>query len=146
MVLPWPEEFREGLGDWFLTLRMLEGELSYFISEPLAYYRIHNTNMHRSMILNGAGERNTHLVLNYFRKNKSVTAEQWRVVYFAHFRHLGNSYFHAGMEKDASRCLLIALKNHPSSLFDLSFMRIFVASKIGKIRYEKLKKLIPARS
>jgi hypothetical protein len=145
-LLPWPEEFKQGLGDWFLTLRMLEGQKSYFIDEPLAFYRIHNSNMHRSMILNGAGERNTRRVLDHFKGHKGITSQQWRNVYFSHFKHLGFSYFHAGMDKDAARCLSVALRNNVSAIFDLSFMRIFAGSVFGKKKYEKVKKLFWRRA
>lgn len=144
-VLPWPEGFRDGLGDWFCTLRMLENKYSYFIDEPLAYYRIHYTNMHRSMILNGAAERNTERVFSFFGDRKEISRQRWAEVRFAHYRHLGFSYYAAGMEKDAIRCLKKAVTVRPRALWDAGLIRILAGSFIGKDRYEGIKKMLRLR-
>lgn len=138
-VLPWPEEFRDGLGDWFCTLRMIENDFSYFIDKPLAYYRIHQTNMHRSMILNGAAERNTERVFRFFQDRQMLTTSNWNEIRFTHFRHLGFSYYAAGMQTEANRSLSKAVKYKPSAFFDMELMRILFATKIGTERYERIK-------
>lgn len=144
-VLPWPEAFREGLGDWFCSLRMLEGQYSYFIDQPLAYYRIHFTNMHRSMIVNGAAERNTEKVFQFFADMKELSGRDWADIRFAHYRHLGFSYYAADMEGPALRCLKRALVNKPSAITDAGLLRILLASFMGKKRYELIKKKLRLR-
>jgi len=144
-VLPWPEQFREGLGDWFCTLRMLDGHYSCFINEPLAYYRIHQTNMHRTMVVNGAGERNTRIILNHFQNAEGITTTEWKQIRFRQFSHLGFSYFGAGMSSQASRCLSEAIRYQPTALLKPSFLRIYIASLIGKERYERIKSVVTGR-
>lgn len=139
-VMPWGEQFRAGLGDWFITLQMLEKNLSCFISEPLAYYRIHSTNMHRSMIKNGIAEKNTLWILDYFRRrDNGVQPAEWRNIYFNQNRNLGFAYFAHDMSADARRCLGRALQYKPSALADMQFFRIWVASFIGKKTYTRAK-------
>lgn len=150
-VMPWGEQFRAGLGDWFMTLQMLEKNLSYFINEPLAYYRIHSTNMHRSMIKNGIAEKNTFWILDHFRKrDNGVTAAEWRDIYYSQSRNLGFAYFTHDMSVDARRCLNRAIKYKPSALADMQFFRIWIASFIGKKNYTRAKERLlfrkPARA
>ena len=141
-VLPWPEEFRDGLGDWFCTLQMIENEFSYFIDRPLAYYRIHQTNMHRSMILNGAAERNMERVFLFFQDRKQISPSNWNEIRFTHYRHLGFSYYAAGMHNEANRSLSKAVKHNPTAFFYMEFMRILFATKVGSERYERFKGIL----
>jgi glycosyltransferase involved in cell wall biosynthesis len=142
-VLPWPERFRTGLGDWFLALSMVEGKKSYFINRPLAYYRIHTSNMHRAMIRDKSGEANTAWILDYFKnRHNGVTPGMWQSIYFEHYKRLGYAYFGQNMDKDAARCLRKAMRYNPKGLFDFELAKIWMASVIGKARYDKMKALI----
>lgn len=145
-VMPWGERFRGGLGDWFISLQMLEHNLSAFIDEPLAYYRIHSTNMHRAMIKNGIAEKNTAWILDYFRKrDNNVSADEWRSIYFRQNKSLGFAYFFHGMMRDARRCLLRAMRYKPSSIANTEFARILFASFVGKKFYNRAKDLLLAK-
>jgi glycosyltransferase involved in cell wall biosynthesis len=139
-VMPWPERFRPGLGDWFLTLCMLENSRSYFINEPLAYYRIHTTNMHRAMIKNRSAEANTAYILDYFQnRTNGITPAQWKRIRFEQSKHLGFAYFFHGMDKDAGRCLSKAIQYNPAVLANTGFMRIWLACIIGQKTYNRMK-------
>lgn len=139
-VMPWPERFRKGLGDWFLTLCMLEKNKSYFIDEPLAYYRIHTSNMHRAMIRNGSAEINTQWILDFFQKRENGPSKTtWNRIRFEQNKQLGFAYFFHDMDREATRSLSRALKCKPSALADLQFFRIWLACLIGKKTYNKLK-------
>lgn len=145
-VMPWGERFRGGLGDWFISLQMLEQNLSAFIDEPLAYYRIHSTNMHRAMIKNGIAEKNTYWILDYFRKRSNgVSPTEWRTIYFRQNKSLGFAYFFHDMMRDARRCLLRALKFKPSTITNTEFTRILFASFVGKKFYNKAKDVLLAK-
>ncbi len=145
-VLPWQERFRPGLGDWFCTLLMLEQQASFFINQPLAYYRIHTSNMHRAMIKDRSAETNTVWILDFFRNRKNaISPAQWKHIYFAQNRHLAFAYFFHGMDADTLRCLNRAVSYQPSALLTPSFFRIWVASFIGKKWYNKAKSLFSSK-
>ena len=146
-VMPWGERFRGGLGDWFISLQMLENGLSAFIDEPLAYYRIHSTNMHRAMIKNGIAEKNTWWILEYFRnRNNNISRKEWRSVYFKQSKSLGFAYFFHDMMHDARRSMLRALRYHPSAMRDSEFARILFATFIGKKFYNRAKGLLLSKN
>jgi glycosyltransferase involved in cell wall biosynthesis len=142
-AMPWLEQFRKGLGDWYCSLLMLEKGLSCFINEPLAYYRIHSSNMHRAMVKDGSGEINTLWILDFFKKRTShIKSPSWDRIYFEQNKHLGFSYFFHEMDKDARRCLARAINYQPVTVFNMSFLRIFVASVIGQKWYNRIKKVL----
>jgi glycosyltransferase involved in cell wall biosynthesis len=139
-VMPWPERFKQGLGDWFLTLCMLEKNKSYFIDEPLAYYRIHTSNMHRAMVRNKTAEINTAWILDFFQNRKNgISKTKWNHIRFEQNKQLGFAYFFHDMNQDAARCLTRAVKLKPAALVDMQFFRIWLACHIGKKTYNKLK-------
>ncbi len=139
-VLPWQERFRPGLGDWFCTLLMLENHVSCFIDKPLAYYRIHTSNMHRAMIKDKSAEINTLWILDFFKNhNNSIVKMDWNKIYFEQNKHLGFAYYFHGMDKDARRNLNRAMRYRPMAFFNLSFTRIWLASIVGKKRYDSAK-------
>lgn len=141
-VLPWQERFRPGLGDWYCTLLMLENHVSCFINKPLAFYRIHTSNMHRAMIRDRSAEANTIWILDFFRSRKNtISAEEWKDIYFTQHRHLAFAYFFHGMDADARRCLNRAISYRPAALLTPSFFRIWIAALIGKKWYNKAKSL-----
>lgn len=142
-VMPWGERFRGGLGDWFISLQMLEHNLSAFIDEPLAYYRIHSTNMHRAMIKNGIAEKNTYWILEYFRQVKNdISSNEWRSIYFRQSKSLGFAYFFHDMMRNARRSLLRALRYKPSAIVNSEFARILFATFVGKKLYNKTKDML----
>jgi glycosyltransferase involved in cell wall biosynthesis len=145
-ALPWLEQFKTGLGDWYCSLMMLENGLSCFINEPLAYYRIHSTNMHRAMIKDKSAEKNTQWILNFFKQRTvHFSSLVWKKIFFEQNKHLGFSYFYHEMDKDARRCLGRAVRYHPAALFRVSFLRIFVGSIIGQKSYTRIKKLLAVK-
>jgi glycosyltransferase involved in cell wall biosynthesis len=147
LVLPWPEIFKGGLGDWFCALGITRNHRSHFIDEPLAFYRIHNTNMHRAMIANGLGEKNTFIVLDHFLKDeKAVDDSKARLIYFRHLKDLGFAYFSINMIEDARRVLSRAMTLQPLAAMRPDFLRIYVATLIGKSTYEKFKAVIKRSS
>jgi glycosyltransferase involved in cell wall biosynthesis len=140
-ALPWQERFRTGMGDWYNSLLMTQKYNSYYISEPMAYYRVHETNMHKTYIKDRTGESNASYVLNYFYENKydAFTEKEWRQIFSDWYKDLGMSYFGLGMTKDARRCFKKALAYNWKRITNAGFVRIWFASVIGKDRYNKMK-------
>jgi glycosyltransferase involved in cell wall biosynthesis len=145
-VLPWPDRFRTGLGDWYCSLLMLENKASAFIDEPLAYYRIHTTNMHRAMIRDGSAEINTRWILDFFKNRpNAVTKGEWKKIYYLQNKQLGFSYFAHGMDKETRRCLSMAIRYNPAALFEGQVIRIWLASVMGKEFYNKIKTYLSSK-
>ncbi|MBK6390602.1 MAG: glycosyltransferase [Saprospiraceae bacterium] len=150
-LLLWPEKApgikycpgRKGSGQasgtGFVRL-MLENHVSCFIDKPLAYYRIHTSNMHRAMIKDKSAEINTLWILDFFKNhNNSIVKMDWNKIYFEQNKHLGFAYYFHGMDKDARRNLNRAMRYRPMAFFNLSFTRIWLASIVGKKRYDSAK-------
>lgn len=146
-VQPWAERFRSGMGDWYYSLLMTSRIDSYFVDRPLAYYRVHANNMHKSYIKDRTGESNAAYVLDHFYRNRheAFPEKEWRGIFSTWFKSLGMSYFGMSMTKDARRCLTKALKFDRSLLADPGFLRIYFASFVGKETYGRLKSLFPGK-
>jgi glycosyltransferase involved in cell wall biosynthesis len=140
-ALPWKERFRTGMGDWYNSLLMTEKYDSYYIAEPLAYYRVHASNMHKAYLKDRTGEANAAFVLNYFYENKkeAFTEQEWRQIFSDWYKNIGMSYFVLAMTKDARRCFKKALVYNWKLISNPGFVRILFASFIGKDRYNKMK-------
>lgn len=143
--LPWDERFRKGMGDWYYSLLMLENNPSYFINEPLAYYRVHNSNMHRSMIKDMTAEKNMLFILDSFSKRlNELSNKKRRKIYYEWNKRLGLAYFSNDMMEDAKRCFKRAFKNNVTSVIrDAEFAKIWFGTVIGKKAYEKAKSFLP---
>ena len=142
--LPWDERFRKGMGDWYYSLLMLENNPSYFIDEPLAYYRIHNSNMHRSMVTDKTAEKNMLFILDFFSKRlNEISSKKRRKIYYEWNKRLGLAYFSNDMKQDAKRCFKRAFKNNVTSIIsDAEFAKIWFGTMIGKKTYEKAKSFL----
>lgn len=140
-ALPWKERFRTGMGDWYNSLLMTEKYDSYYIAEPLAYYRVHAGNMHKAYIKDRTGEGNIGFILNYFHKNsnKAFKEKEWRQIFSDWYKEIGMFYFGFDMPQDARRCLKKALLYNRRLIINAGFIRILFATYIGKERYNRLK-------
>lgn len=143
-ALPYPESLKSGLADWFVILKMSLLSDFYFVSKPLAKYRVHPEGMHSVSIRNGIAERNMRTILDSFLHNGSSTLPRPEVkkIYAAHYRNFASGYFGEGMIADARRCYLEALQGNLRFLRDKTFMFPFLGSLLGKPAYERLKGLV----
>ena len=140
-ALPWQERFRTGMGDWYNSLLMTTKYDSFYVNEPMAYYRVHATNMHRAYIKDRTGETNAGYVLGYFYKNRNdaFKEQEWRQIFSSWYKDLGLAYFNHSMATDARRCFRKALSYNKTLITNAEFVRFFFAAFIGKGRYDKLK-------
>ncbi len=69
-------------------------------------------------------------------------------IYGRHYLTLGDKYFGAGMNADARRCYLRAVKRQPGYLRSTGLLRRLGATLVGRSFYEKVKSLVrmPATS
>lgn len=123
--LPIPREF--SFLDWFLSLSILSKWNSYYISSPLAYYRIHEAGMHNVMIKDRRGEEITRLILDRFiplgLERQLISKNDVSEIEANNYLLLGDKYFGSRMFTDARRCYFHTLKRKPTALLQGSFTK-----------------------
>lgn len=138
--LPVPQEF--SFLDWFLSLSKSLFFPAVYIPEPLAFYRIHASSMHHTMVSDRRGEMITRLILDRFiplglEKNLISFADA-NLIKYSNFTALGDKYFGAGMYDDARRCYSDALKVKPFSILSPEFVKHYSGSVFPKL-YNQIK-------
>lgn len=138
-ALPIPENMN--FNDWYLMLSMAKDNPCYYLDTILADYRLHDNNMHSSMIKDGTGEQIYFEVLDLFlkyEKNKKLKKK----IYAGWYEKLGNSYFGNNMFHDARRAYLKALIHSPYKILATPIARRLVASLFSFRLYTKIKKVV----
>ena len=105
--------------DWDLLLRvLLEGRLDY-VDEPLVLYRVHDSNMSRSV--GAMGRDMNHAFAKAFAHPKlpEVLRAKRRLAYSRLYRMLSGTYRDSGEQMQALRTLTIALRYHPRLALEL---------------------------
>jgi hypothetical protein len=149
-ALPVPEHL--GFADWYLTVAMARRWDFHYVDAVLADYRIHGTNMHRSMIRDHSGERTVFYVLDRLfapPMSEQLTASQRSQrsrIYAANYKSCADRYFGSEMDADAQRCYLEALRHRPQLLLNPGIARRLAATLIGRARYERAKAALRAGS
>lgn len=138
-LLPWPERYRSGLGDWYFNLRLAELGPFVYVDQVLAHYRVHAGGMHVAFMHDGSGEANTRAILDMFLPR--LPAAQAQAIGHAHMLGLAKAYAGQGRDGDARRLyreliwqaprLLCARANLPAALGTLL---------LGTARYTAWKK------
>jgi hypothetical protein len=138
----------EGLSfhDWWFTLQMARRHDVYFRSTVLADYRVHQANYHTRIARNKTEEASIIRVLDqlFAETEKHASLERAKQdarsrVYGAHYLTLALKYFGAGMERDARRCYLAAVRRRPAYLSDAAVVRQLFATFIGIATYQRMK-------
>ncbi len=139
-AFPIPQKFGN-FADWYLSLTVLKSRKSYYLDSSLAYYRIHTTNMHHQMVKNHLGTKVTEILLEEFANNNNITEKEKKEIYSSNYATLAFQYFSQNMLEDAKKYFKKTLQYDKKYLFDIYFMRFFMAAYVGKENYEKWKKL-----
>jgi glycosyltransferase involved in cell wall biosynthesis len=138
--LPIPPQLR--FLDWYLTVGVTEEWESCYLDEVLADYRIHGENMHRAMIRDRSGEATVFRVLDMVFSRPARRAEKTAArhrIYAANYLVQGDKYFGYGMNADARRCYLRAIRHRPALLGDVALLRHLVATGFRRRHYEAAK-------
>lgn len=148
-LLPWPETFRSGLGDWYFNLRLAQKGKFAFVAKVLANYRVHDGGMHYQFVRDRTGERNMRIILDELLPRDTVgrLSKAAIAIQAEHLRLLANGYYGQGMEQDARRVYRELLRFAPGKLWHRhSLMPALASMTIGRRRYEGLKRcLLPRR-
>jgi glycosyltransferase involved in cell wall biosynthesis len=141
-VFPVPQKFGNFL-DWYVSLSVLSHWKGYYYDDALAYYRIHYTNNHRRAVVDGTDEKITEIILQEFLfSNPLFNETDKRKIVGKHYYNLAMKYYAADMPKDANRCFQIAFRHQKKYLGNIHFMQYYFINRLGKKRYEQLKKYI----
>lgn len=141
-ALPVPEDL--GFADWYLSLGIADRWDFFYVDKVIAEYRIHTTNMHRSMVRDRTGERTTFRILRErlhdAAPRHAISRREQRAVFATNYLVYADKYFGSGMNEDARRCYWNALIRRPSLMVHGGVFRRFVASCAGRGVYEMVKK------
>lgn len=144
-LLPWPERFRDGLGDWHYNLELAKIGKFVYVGAVLASYRVHPGGMHASFTKNCVGERITreilaeHLPTLLARAPKINTSE----VYARHLLQIAHSYVQADMSQDARRLYLEVLRLSPRQIMTRQACAAAVGTiLLGTARYTRVKRAL----
>jgi glycosyltransferase involved in cell wall biosynthesis len=101
--------------DWDMWLRLAEAGPIVYVEEPLVRYRVHASNMSRSIPLL---ERDTLAVLERFFVDhpEADYARLKNQCYSNHWLILSGSYLAAGAPRDSLRCLVRGVMLHPANV------------------------------
>lgn len=146
-LLPIPADFR--FLDWYLTTGITERWDSYYVDEVVADYRLHAANMHRAMILDRTGEVTSARILERLFTNGFRVEEKarWRHrAYSSHYLIYADKYFGCGLDGDARRCYLHAIRHKPSLSLNPGVMRHLLGTVVGRRLYESAKSHFVSRA
>lgn len=118
-LMPWPERFRGGLGDWHFNVELAKLGPFVYCDQVVAHYRVHAGGMHHAFIGDGVGEQNTRFILDLHlpelqRRNLAIDAPE---IYANHLVQLAAAHAYQGKGRDARRLYLEALRRKWRALF-----------------------------
>ncbi|NJR44013.1 glycosyltransferase [bacterium] len=122
-VLPWPEQFKSGLGDWYFNLKFAQMGPFVYLPERLALYRVHDQGMHTHYMQSAVGEANTRAILAEFLPlaDESKLGQSRRQVRDRHLMAIAAGYRFIGKLSDARRLWLEVARSSPILLFKAPF-------------------------
>lgn len=149
--LPVPGEL--AFHDWYFTVLIARTHAFHYVHRVLADYRVHDANHHARISRDLSEERSVLWLLNrvYAEVESSPTVEAakraaQRRIYSAHYLNFADKYFGFGLNADARRCYLAALRLAPSSLATAGVARRLAATLTSRRVYEGLKSAVKTRT
>lgn len=131
--------------DWQLCLRVALRHPFYFVDEVLAFYRVHEANLHVSLARSGKAESSEIRILDLLFSDAGFP-EEFRIyrrrAYAACYRRLADQYFGFHKPEEARRCYLQALRYRPHLLFTSPLLRRLLATLLPGAAYERVKGLV----
>ena len=126
--------------DWYISLKILQSGKAYYINRPIAFYRIHESNMHRQQIGSRLGEFTTNFIMDYFVvRNVSISNKNRNHILAINYFVLAEKYFGIKLFGDAKRLYLQAKALHWRYIFNLTFLKhlfgVFFPKYYDNIKY-----------
>lgn len=130
----WPVPEGLAFNDWYFNIMIAREWDSYYSNQVLADYRVHDSNWHRKISLDGSEERSVLQLLDrvYQETETSSELEQAKrsaraAVYGSHYLDFATKYFGNRMHSEARRCFRQAWEQD-SSLLESKYQGMWAAS------------------
>ncbi len=136
-VLPMPVHLTNFI-DLYISLSVLQKGKAWYIHQPIAYYRIHNTNMHRQQVSNKMGETVTKFIMQTFVQDNTKLPSKFKKELMAHnYFVLGEKYFGVGLWNDAKRLYRESLVASYTSWRNITLWKHLLGARFPQL-YHKL--------
>jgi glycosyltransferase involved in cell wall biosynthesis len=139
--------------DWYFTVLIGRTYPFHYVHRVLADYRVHDANHHTRISRDRSEERSVLWLLNRVYRETEASREieiakraAERRVYSAHYVNFADKYFGFGLNADARRCYLAALRLAPSRLASPGVARRLAATLTSRRVYEGLKAAVKTRT
>lgn len=143
-IVPVPRELP--FIDWYCYLMVSRYRDTFYINQSLAYYRVHDTNMHTRISADKSEETSILWLLEqFFNKHidsPEISKRQRKLILVSHYRDFADKYFGHGMYSDARRCYWMAIRFLSSRALAGGGLRRFIATLISPRLYNTVKKLL----
>jgi O-antigen biosynthesis protein len=138
-ALPIPQGL--GFSDWYLSLKIARHFRLCYIPKILADYRVHDKNLHYSIIFDKSQEKTTMRLLDEFfsQETEPRILNAKNKTYASHYLDLADKYFYCRMDADARRCYWAAFRLCRRYGLTFDWQRRYFATWIGRRPYEGLK-------
>ena len=140
-ALPLPPKL--AFNDWYFNLMIARRHEFYYVDRVVADYRVHQQNHHVKIIADRSEEPSIVWVLDrVFGLDAAENGAGRQIgrirprVYGAQYLTLANKYFVAGMNPDARRCYIEAIRRHPGYLLSAASRRL-AATFVSRAAYDR---------
>jgi len=137
--------------DWYFTVRIAREHELYYAHRTVADYRVHSANLHVRIVRDRSEEPSILGVLDRVFSEPERTAElerhkqrARRRIYGNHYLTLADKYFGMGMNGDARRCYVAALRHSLRLGLQPAVQRRLAATLVGRARYDRGKRWMRA--
>lgn len=135
--------------DWYFTLLIGRNYPFYYRARVLADYRVHAANYHTLISRNRSEEPSIIGLLDtlFEQTERDDALERAKQaarndVYARHYLTFAQKYFGHGLNADARRCYLQAVRRRPANLLRADVARQLTGTLIGRPLYERIKAVI----
>lgn len=146
-TLPVPPDL--AFSDWYFNLMIARRHDFCFVSKVIAEYRVHPSNHHTEVVRDRSEEPSIIFLLDrIFRQPEADPKQEYAKqkarnrAYSDQYLTLADKYFWFGMNRDARRCYLEAMRHAPGHLLSWTVVRRLVATGMQRQSYEKLKRVL----
>jgi hypothetical protein len=146
-ALPVPDGL--AFNDWYFNVMMARMCDFYYVDYVLADYRVHSHNHHMKIAQDKTEETSIFSVLErvFNEVESSVSLQDAKCdarnrIYSRQYLTLADKYFGFGLDRDARRCYLNAIRHYPAHFFNVGLQRRLAATIVGRQRYESGKALM----
>ena len=145
----WPVPTGLAFNDWYFNLMLARKWEFYYVNEVLAEYRVHGSNHHTKISVDGSEERSVIWLLDRVYAEREAdpaleTAKQAArgEAYASHYLDFAMKYFGHGQNARSRRAFVRAVRHQPRLATDRRVLRYLPASLIPRPVYDSAKRAL----